>query len=870
VALSGSFGTTFQTRWRVQADWSATQNVAGNYSDVTVKLYFMGLDSYGTTYSSASKSGSITINGSTHSFTFSAKITGSEKKLIGSHTVRVSHNSDGTKTFSMSASAGINLTLSGVYHGTKTISDSATLNTIPRASSVSSSVSWTAGTQNLGISVSRASSSFTHVAFLYVQTPSGTWNYIGETSSSSKFGASTTFSFNETHITRMYQAIGGYEHRPAKIDLKTYSGSTHIGTSTKTGTVYGHTPATINFSNFNIGSNVSATLSNFNSVFQYTVTMTFGGFSKSWTPTSSSFTMDFSPTDISNMYKQIPSANVGIGNVYVSSKYNGVELNDGSPINQNKGFTAYAVESDCKPTFTDSQIDYIDADTTVAGITGNNKIIVQNKSNFRAYLNSVATPHNHATIVKYVITVNGITKQLDITSTNTGVGYYTLGQITAGSNVDLKIVVTDSRGYSTTAIKTVTVVPYKSPTINAKAQRNNGYDEATTVDVSGTFSVIGTNTILSATYKKRTSAGSFGSAISFVANPNTTTGTYNATDKAESLDTYETYVFEFAVTDRFGTVTVTKTVTAGQPLFFMDIKKKSVGINKFPSKDNTLEVNGSIETPTTGYVTTRGINGHHMGTEMIRDYLNGNVTLSAQGGHLYLGYQNTDLVRLSSDLYASDGTKFILSSDGRDLNIADNLVVSGSSMHVHNPLRITAQGQFSTTDPWSGGAINISASNNLLSMGIGNTTNDRHGWIQARHSDANYPTAYGELRLNPLGGTVAVAEKIDVGFRSNNLNSDTAVNMKGKAIIQGEGIEMNWSTPYIDFKTTYTEDYDGRIILRSNGEMQMLGAYLRPLAGLSLGSGAQASGGGAGTLWYGNGFGGEGLYLYKTGWHLVK
>ena len=114
---------------------------------------------------------------------------------------------------------------------------------------------------------------------------------------------------------------------------------------------------------------------------------------------------------------------------------------------------------------------------------------------------------------------------------------------------------------------------------------------------------------------------------------------------------------------------------------------------------------------------------------------------------------------------------------------------------------------------------------------------------------------------------MSTGAKLEVGFNTNG-NSSIGIDNKGKVIIQGEGIEINWETPYIDLKRSYATDYDGRIVLRNSNKLEILGTHLNPLGGLTLNGVAQA--GGYGALWYGSGYQGVGLYIYKDdGWYFI-
>src|SRR5690606_23551852 len=97
MALSGSFYKNVGSHWRVYCTWSGSQSISGNYTNITLKVYWESTDSYGTTHTTDTKSGSASINGSSGNFTFSAKLSGKQRKLVHTRTVRVNHNADGTK-----------------------------------------------------------------------------------------------------------------------------------------------------------------------------------------------------------------------------------------------------------------------------------------------------------------------------------------------------------------------------------------------------------------------------------------------------------------------------------------------------------------------------------------------------------------------------------------------------------------------------------------------------------------------------------------------------------------------------------------------------------------------------------------------------
>lgn len=221
MATSGTIQQAIRTGYRLQITWTVnSQSVANNTSSVTAKVQLVSTGSSYTINSSASKSGSLTINGTKYTFSFTAALSGSQTKTIYEKTVTVSHNADGTKTCAFSATAGINVTLSGTYYGNITASGNGAFNTIARASaiaSVTSSVSIN-GTNTCAVSITRASSGFTHTV---------TWSFGSYTKSTTGVGTSTSYAIPTSWMNAMPNATSG----TAKVTVTTYSGSTKIGSA---------------------------------------------------------------------------------------------------------------------------------------------------------------------------------------------------------------------------------------------------------------------------------------------------------------------------------------------------------------------------------------------------------------------------------------------------------------------------------------------------------------------------------------------------------------------------------------------------------------------------------------------------------------
>lgn len=224
MAASGTIQEAIRTGYRLQIAWEVTsQSVANNTSSVTARVQLVSTGSSYTINSSASKSGSLTINGTKYTFSFTAALSGNQTKTIYTKSVTVAHNSDGTKACSFSATAGINVTLSGTYYGNVTASGSGTFDTIARASSISSVTSSVSinGSNACTVNISRKSSSFTHKVVFSLGSYSKTTDDVG---------TSTSYAIPTSWINAMPSATSG----TAKVTVTTYSGSTKIGSSVST------------------------------------------------------------------------------------------------------------------------------------------------------------------------------------------------------------------------------------------------------------------------------------------------------------------------------------------------------------------------------------------------------------------------------------------------------------------------------------------------------------------------------------------------------------------------------------------------------------------------------------------------------------
>lgn len=225
MATSGSKSVAVTSYDTLKFTWSRTDySVAKNTSTIDWKLQLIS-DANGRISSSASKDWSVTVDGKTFSGTNTVGIAASTTKTLASGTKTITHNADGTKTFSYSFSQEFGITFGGSNIGTKTGESTGTLNTIPRATTPTVSASSVDMGGKVTINTPRASSSFTHdLAYAFA----------GASYVSIATGVGTSYSWTTPDLaSKIPSATSG----TVTIRCITKNGDTTIGTKTVTMTL---------------------------------------------------------------------------------------------------------------------------------------------------------------------------------------------------------------------------------------------------------------------------------------------------------------------------------------------------------------------------------------------------------------------------------------------------------------------------------------------------------------------------------------------------------------------------------------------------------------------------------------------------------
>jgi len=320
---------------------------------------------------------------------------------------------------------------------------------------------------------------------------------------------------------------------------------------------------------------------------------------------SSSFTPTFSQADINDLRSRLANAKSTTLRFTVVTVINGT---DSFWSYQDKTFTIVNGE----PTF--SNFTYEDTNSATTAITGNSSVMISGRSTIAATISAAnkATARKSATMSKYTFQVAGLSAEqayatTDITKT---LGSPTVSPTELPSATrDLVVTAVDSRGNSTAVTKSVIIVPYEAPKVAASAQRVNGFENATTIKISGSYSrieVSGTakntvNTSSGVQYRYRQQGTStWGSWTNRSCTIDTATGKITVADFQMSLSNQNAYEFEAKITDRLETTTVSFTVSVGQPAFYIGTDGR-VSVGGMPSISKPSGNSGQLEIHGNGY-----------------------------------------------------------------------------------------------------------------------------------------------------------------------------------------------------------------------------------------------------------------------------
>ena len=235
--------------------------------------------------------------------------------------------------------------------------------------------------------------------------------------------------------------------------------------------------------NFTVGNAITIPITKYSSDFTDTLVISYGGTAvKTVSGITNGASVSFTSSELNTIYSLMSTVNSGTFSFVLTTKSGSTTIGTSSD-------TATGSITGANPTFSASNITYKDTNTTTTAVTGNNQHLVQNLSNLLVTLSS-ATGNKGATITKYEATINGVKKTL------TSAGNIDYGVINSSSNLTLTVKVTDSRGNTTSASKTVTFLAWALPTAIISLKRKNNYEDETYLKVDASYSSVNSkNTI---------------------------------------------------------------------------------------------------------------------------------------------------------------------------------------------------------------------------------------------------------------------------------------------------------------------------------------------------------------------------------------
>ena len=231
------------------------------------------------------------------------------------------------------------------------------------------------------------------------------------------------------------------------------------------------------------------------------------------------------------------------------------------------------------PVLNSENVTYKDTNDKTVNITEDNSYIIQNNSDLLIVVGA-AVASKGASINEYKVTVNNETKTSDAS------GNFDFGKINSAIDLIAEITVTDSRNNKVTVKKNIKMVEYYTPKISVDLKRLNNYEDTTYVTANADIpSILNKNTILALQvfYRK------IGDEMYASKNLE------NSIQSSINCDKKFQWEFYFTVIDRIGTYNFYGySISKGVFPFFVDLEKSSIGINKFPKNNNSLETDGEI------------------------------------------------------------------------------------------------------------------------------------------------------------------------------------------------------------------------------------------------------------------------------------
>lgn len=522
---------------------------ASNYSTVNWELILSPIQAgYNWSYSSnVPVTWGVNIAGNNYSGNIMS-YDGSSTVAVASGSVNVGHNSDGSKSIDFNFSITEQISASYLT-GNASGSGSMPLSNIPRYANITS------------FSVSRRDE--TSVQFSWSADASCDWAWYSRNGGTSWHNLPTNGVVSGLSANTTYN----FKLRVRRADSQL---TTDSGTIQKTTYDY---PKPTSVSSGSIGDGFTVgvdnplgreytleLISNVNGAILNTYVGTYNG----------NLTGFWDSDTVDKMYQSIPNNNNGT--YFAKITYGSVVKTLGNGTYETK-------TSECSPQFSD--FDFMDSNTNVSNVTGNNQVFVKGLSTIKVLISSVnkMVARKYASPSSYSLSCDTLNDTVSYSDNDVNVE---LGTIKSSGTIRLNVKAFDSRGNSNSVDKNITVYDYAKPVINVEATRLNNFENETTLKVKGSYTKLtidgaDKNVVTNAQYRYKETDGQWSSwtNINFTIND----GKFTCSDVILSLDNSKSFEFEIKVTDRLTDNTETANVDIGQAIFFISSNQKACYIN---------------------------------------------------------------------------------------------------------------------------------------------------------------------------------------------------------------------------------------------------------------------------------------------------
>ena len=232
---------------------------------------------------------------------------------------------------------------------------------------------------------------------------------------------------------------------------------------------------------------------------------------------------------------------------------------------------------------------YLDTNAATTLITQDNQQIIQNISTV-SFTFGALNALKSASLVRIDITVNAVTVSDNLSGSSVSSEIIPFGTINSSSNLSATVVLTDTRGNTTTIEIPLIMLAWSLPTAIITVERRNNFYADTYITVDASISSLDSkNTMLIQYQYKEKSSQNWSGLVTIQDN------TQASINDPQGLDNTKDYDIKVIITDRIGSTTYNTTVNKGIPLAMFDKLRSSVGIDCLPSADNVLEVNGDLK-----------------------------------------------------------------------------------------------------------------------------------------------------------------------------------------------------------------------------------------------------------------------------------